>query len=132
MTGATSSALVFTGIAGDVPGANPVAELVNDGAGNLWGTTSAGGALNFGIVFKVNATSKVFTKITEFTGSNGRSPTGCLVYEASGFLWGTTSEGGSEQGGTIFKINPATGDFSKVLEFSFNGPTNKGSGPSGD
>ena len=130
VTGATSSALVFTGIAGDVPGANPVAELVNDGAGNLWGTTSAGGALNFGIVFKVNATSKVFTKITEFTGSNGRSPTGCLVYEASGFLWGTTSEGGSEQGGTIFKINAATGALTTVVHFTGTSGAFLGDGPS--
>ncbi len=130
VTGATSNVLIFTGIAGAVPGANPAAELLSDKLGNMWGTTAAGGVSNFGIVFKINAETKVFTLIFEFTGPNGRNPSGRLVLDESGVLWGTTSEGGSEQGGTIFKINPVTGVLTTMVNFTGTSGAFLGDGPS--
>ena len=130
VTGTTSNALIFTGMAGAVPGSNPAAELLSDKLGNIWGTTAAGGSLNSGVVFKINALTKVFTLVFEFTGPNGRNPSGRLVLDESGILWGTTSEGGSEQGGTIFKINPMNSVLTTVVNFTGTSGAFLGDGPS--
>ncbi len=114
-------------------GALPYGELLNDGAGSLWGTASEGGAGDFGTVFKVNAASGVLTTMVEFTGNagirKGAKPTAGLTSDGAGFLWGTTERGGNLDLGTVFRINQTTGVFTSVIEFSSNGASNKGAIP---
>ena len=79
-------------------GATPYAGLISDSAGNLYGTTSAGGAYNAGVVFELvnSAGSYSETLLHSFTGgSDGGSPTAALVMDASGNLYGTAEEGGT-------------------------------------
>jgi len=116
-TGRESVLHSFTGSPTD--GASPYAGLILDSAGNLYGTTTSGGASNFGTVFKVDAAGKE-TVLYSFLGyPDGANPFGGLARDRSGNLYGTTFYGGSYERcggfgcGTVFKLD-ATGS-EKVL-----------------
>jgi uncharacterized repeat protein (TIGR03803 family) len=87
-------------------GGNSTASLIMDAAGNLYGTTAAGGNGN-GVVFKLSQTGE--TVLHMFTsGSDGAQPHAALVRDPAGNLYGTTLTGGSTtcspQCGTIFEV----------------------------
>lgn len=89
-------------------GGNPQGNLLMDRTGNLYGTTSLGGANNFGTVFKITAAG-IETVLYSFAGGlsgDGAYPQEGLVMDSAGNLYGTTSQGGSGAGGTVFKISP--------------------------
>ncbi len=112
-TGKETVLYSFIGTEGD--GANPVARLVQDTQGNLYGTTYGGGAHQHGTVFKLDTTGKE-TVLYSFTGgADGGSPESGLVLDAQGNLYGTTSGGGdlacdAPYGcGTVFELQmPST------------------------
>ncbi len=95
----------FAGGASD--GARPVAPLLLDAAGNLYGTTSAGGATDKGIVFTIRPDGAAFAVLHAFTGapSDGASPSGGLVMDGRGGLYGTTAKGGLGDLGTIYSFH---------------------------
>jgi uncharacterized repeat protein (TIGR03803 family) len=124
----------FKGTGGD--GATPVAPLVRDAAGNLYGTTEYGGtyggacrAFGCGTVFKVTPAGKE-TVLYRFTGTSGdgMNPWQGLVRDASGNLYGTTFNGGTDGIGTVFKVDP-TG--TETVLHSFNANNSDGSNPQG-
>lgn len=84
------------------------------------------GALAFGAHATQAAT---FETVYQFSGSDGSFPAGPLVVGPSGTLYGTTYEGGSGGGGTIFSLDPATGDLTTLYAFSKSG--GGGNGPVG-
>jgi uncharacterized repeat protein (TIGR03803 family) len=97
---------VLYNFTGGADGANPAwGTLLRDSAGNLYGTTSQGGASDFGVVFKVDTTGKE-TVLHAFSGRDGKTPYGTLVRDKAGNLYGTTYEGGAFGGGVVFKIAP--------------------------
>jgi uncharacterized repeat protein (TIGR03803 family) len=82
-------------------GAIPGAQLIADAAGNLYGTTTVGGADNCGTVFKLNSTG-VETVLYNFTcGNDGQVPEGGLFRDPAGNLYGTTLYGGTSGDGTF-------------------------------
>lgn len=89
-------------------GSRPEAALVQDSEGNLYGTTSAGGASDKGAVFEV-ARGGEETLLHSFKGRDGASPVASLVF-ANGYLYGTTEAGGNtdcfEGCGTVFRLKP--------------------------
>ena len=92
---------------GTPDGKFPVAGLVVDASGNLYGTTGYGGAYNNGAVFKLTGQGEE-TIVYSFTGANdGANPLGPLTLDAEGNLYGTTTAGGTDGMGTIFMITPA-------------------------
>jgi uncharacterized repeat protein (TIGR03803 family) len=97
-------------------GSAPTAALVQDAAGNLYGTTSSGGN-GFGVVFKLDSAYHE-TVLYAFTGPDGATPYGTLVLDGSGNLYGTTSAGGDYGLGTVFKIDPQGVE---TVLYSFNG-----------
>jgi len=88
-------------------GANPIADLVGDNAGNLYGTTLDGGASNAGTVFKVDYTGKESVLYAFLGGVDGGLPHAGLLRDGIGNLYGTTSSGGLNSGGTLFKVDSA-------------------------
>lgn len=94
-------------------GTGPTDKLVMDAAGNLYGTTVAGGAYQNGSVFKLTRSGGGWTyrSLHEFTGgSDGRTPRSNLIFDANGNLYGTTSQGGTgacgNGCGVVFEITP--------------------------
>jgi uncharacterized repeat protein (TIGR03803 family) len=92
-------------------GQYPVAGLVQDNAGNLYGTTYYGGASDAGAVFKVDPTGTE-TVLYSFGGPAGAYPLGGLVQDNAGNLYGTTSlwfaispDGGASAPGVVFKLD---------------------------
>jgi uncharacterized repeat protein (TIGR03803 family) len=80
--------------------------LVRDSLGNLYGTTSYGGAQGGGTVFKLDAAGNERV-LYSFKGyPDGREPWGGLVRDPAGNLYGTTVYGGLYDQGTVFKITP--------------------------
>lgn len=93
----------------DLPnGQGPFARLVADSAGNLYGTTE-GGNIDYGTVFKLTPSGAgwILTVLHRFTGgSDGSTPMGSVVVDASGNIYGTTVLGGSVGFGVVFEITP--------------------------
>lgn len=92
-------------------GALPHARLLMDNAGSIYGTT-IGGPNRAGVVFQLtrDPDTGAFseTVLHEFCSlkncADGETPEGGLVMDSSGNLFGTTSGGGADNGGTIFEI----------------------------
>jgi uncharacterized repeat protein (TIGR03803 family) len=101
-----STLYVFTG---GLDGGTPLAGLIDEG-GILYGTAYSGGVSDYGAVFSIEPVTGSETVLYSFAGgTDGSGPSAALTY-ASGVLYGTTSYGGgASNGGTVFKVDPATG-----------------------
>ncbi len=127
-------------------GTVPYSGLTADGAGNYYGTTTAGGTASSGTVFKLSPTSTGGWKETivyNFTNANGDGayPLGNLLLDASGNIYGTTELGGiftfncnhvnAEQCGTVFKLSPnGNGTYTETILHTFTGyPSGDGENP---
>jgi uncharacterized repeat protein (TIGR03803 family) len=104
---------------GGTDGATPRAGLIQDAAGNFYGTTVRGGASDLGTVFKLDTTGAE-TVLYRFTGvPDGAHPYAGLVRDTAGNLYGTTAFGGASDLGTVFKLD-TTGK--ETVLHSFTGP----------
>lgn len=105
---ATTPTTLFTFTVGSANGAFPQGGLIVDANGNLFGTTVGGGANNSGTVFEIVKTSQGYastpTILVSFNGANGAGPTGGLILDDAGNLFGTTAAGGANDLGTVFEI----------------------------
>jgi len=111
---------------GGPDGGFPQGDLTADKAGNLYGTTTAGGDPFYGVVFKIDQKGH-YTVLHRFAGHDGSFPLG-LVHDRIGNLYGVTVQ--SDEGnccGTVYRID-STGKES-VLHF-FAG--SDGENPYGD
>jgi uncharacterized repeat protein (TIGR03803 family) len=94
-------------------GALPLAGLILDASGNLYGTASAGGADGGGTLFRLRRTSTgwTFVVLYAFTADDFL-PDSALILDATRTLYGTTQDGGTGQGcgtygcGTVFAVSP--------------------------
>lgn len=94
-------------------GSWPYAGLTADNAGDLYGTASRGGSMGCGVVFKLTRSGSNWTlnPIYSFKGPNqndGCSPQSRVAIGPDGSLFGATYQGGSDDAGTVFKLNPPT------------------------
>ena len=88
-----------------IDGGQPIAGLIQDPNGTLYGTTYYGGAYNYGTIFLVIPASNIFSTMYSFTaGTDGGGPWGGLVEDSQGFLYGTTQWYGTNGWGTVFKF----------------------------
>ena len=114
---------------GSPDGAAPYSGVIFDNAGNLYGTTTAGGASGNGTVYELLPSGSGWTErvLYSFTGgSDGSYPTAGLIFDQSGNLYGSTNVGGTGGGGTVFKLSPSGGGWTYSLLYSFSGRTNCG------
>ena len=130
---ASGNETVLYSFRGGSDGAYPQASLMRDGAGNLYGTTSAGGTSKNGTVFKVDSTGAERV-LYSFRGypSDGADPRGGLIKDSAGNLYGTTSLGGTtpcnpDTGcGTVFKLSASVNE---TVLHSFTGVPPDGASP---
>jgi len=97
---------VLYSFSGGADGANPFEAVIFDSAGNLYGTTNAGGASGAGVVYKLDASGHE-TVLHSFTGgADGGYPLWVkLARDAAGNLYGTTVAGGTLDAGVVFKLD---------------------------
>ena len=118
----------------DGEGEHPEARLVQATNGDFYGTTAFGGAHRRGTVFKITPSGTLMTLYNFCPRSgcpDGLHPSAELVQAANGDLYGTTSEGGANGLGTVFKITPS-GTLTTLYSFCSQGfPCTDGYGPSG-
>ena len=96
---------------GSPDGSYPVASLVADGAGNLYGTTALGGTNGDGSVFELSPptggkTTWTQTVLYSFDGADGNAPFGGLIKDTAGNFYGTTVGGGANSWGVAFELSP--------------------------
>jgi uncharacterized repeat protein (TIGR03803 family) len=96
---------------GGTDGWDPLAGVVRDKTGNLYGTTFAGGGAHCahtrpgcGTVFKL-APDGTETVLFAFYNSHGRQPAAGLLMGKNGLLYGTTPTGGKNNDGVVFSVN---------------------------
>lgn len=93
----------FGALAND--GFTPTAGVIRDSAGNLYGTTYNGGTYGYGCVYKITATRKESVLYSFTGGKDGNFPNAALLRDTANNLYGTTAEGGTYGGGTVFKLD---------------------------
>ena len=95
---------------GCADGEFPAAGVIRDANGNLYGTTTIGGANGFGVVFEVTpaGNEKVLHSFCPAKSgcADGKSPQAGLVRDAKGNLYGTTPFGGANGFGVVFEVTP--------------------------
>lgn len=118
---------VLYAFTGGNDGAAPMAGLILDSAGNLYGTTEAGGSDDIGTVFKLAPYGGGYIEsvLYTFTGSEDAVPEGALVMDSSGNLYGTATganiSSASGKGG-VFKLAPdGSGGYTKSVLYTFTG-----------
>jgi uncharacterized repeat protein (TIGR03803 family) len=111
----------------------PVAGVISDASGNLYGTAFYGGAYDNGMVFELTPTATGWTKTVLYSfnpnGIDGFGATGGLVFDASGNLFGTTEFGGTGECtsggfgcGTVFELSRSTGGaWTETIVHNFQG-----------
>ena len=103
-------------------GVYPLSNLLHTNSGVIFGVTLAGGAYGYGTVFQLDQTGAE-TVLYSFCSVprcfDGYYPYGGLVQDARGNLYGTTDAGGSQDDGTVFRLDPRNRE--KVMH-DFTGP----------
>ena len=105
VTSTGSYSIVHDFAGGTTDGASPDAGVVKASDGNLYGTTSSGGVYGLGVLYRYTL-GGTFTILHSFAGgsTDAASPGGGLIQDSSGYLYGTSSAGGSANDGTVFRI----------------------------
>jgi uncharacterized repeat protein (TIGR03803 family) len=138
---ASAQEQVLYGFGNAPDGRYPAADLVFDGSGNLYGTTSQGGTFSYGTVFKLTPGNGqwnervVYSFCSPVTNcDDGATPLSSLILDAAGNLYGATSQGGAygaSGGGVVFELSPnPDGTWTEMVLHSFGNGTD-GIGPSG-
>jgi uncharacterized repeat protein (TIGR03803 family) len=124
-----SETIFYTFHGSPFDGAGPYAGLVLGSDGNFYGTTGAGGEFDLGTVFQITPGGDE-TLLWQFRGppNDGSYPWPELVEGTDGNFYGTTTEGGTNHVGTIFRISSG-GDYTNFYSF-FGSPTD-GAAPYG-
>jgi uncharacterized repeat protein (TIGR03803 family) len=120
----------------------PLQGVIFDAAGNLYGTTNAGGSgggdgcpAGCGTVFKLthnpNGTWSESILYTFKGNMDGAFPT-AVAFDSAGYLYGTTNQGGPANMGTVFELTPsANGPWTETILHNFSGGSDGGNPTAG-
>jgi uncharacterized repeat protein (TIGR03803 family) len=104
----TLHSFTFPSIEGNYPNG-----LMQATDGNLYGTTSLGGAHDWGAIFQIT-TGGTFTLLHSFAQAGGAVPMSGVMQNTDGTFYGTTEVGGKNNVGVIFRLSMGLGSFVKV------------------
>jgi uncharacterized repeat protein (TIGR03803 family) len=102
---------------GGSDGGHPVAGVVLDSAGNIYGDNTYGGQFGFGVVYELSSAG-IYSVLYSTRGTFD----GDLGIDSAGNLYGTTYDGGSDAGGSIFELSPSGSGWTETTLHSFTGP----------
>lgn len=108
---------------GGTDGAYPVASLIRDRSGNLYGTTLFGGANGDGTVFEVSYSKGGWKETVIYSfggGADGIEPWGSLTFDKTGHLYGTTMNGGINGYGTVFELSHKKSGWEETVIYTFS------------
>jgi uncharacterized repeat protein (TIGR03803 family) len=97
-------------------GLQPLAGLIFDTTGNLYGTTTSGGTYSYGTVFELTPTqgggwTEQVLYSFNYSGTSGADPDAGVILDAAGNLYGTTAAGGASGSyGTVYELMPGGGE----------------------
>jgi uncharacterized repeat protein (TIGR03803 family) len=118
----TATESVILSFANFPHGANPYAPLLAGSGGALYGTASAGGQSDLGVVFELAGGS--YKVLHSFKGgSDGAKPYAGVAQDAAGNLYGTTYQGGAANAGVVYKLTPSG---QETVLYSFTGGADGG------
>ena len=104
-------------------GRQPYSGVIFDNSGNLYGTTRNGGASNNGTVYELSPSGGSWTEtiLYNFAGypSDGQYPIAGLLFDGVNNFYGTASEGGPYDGGTVYRLTNSGGTWNYSLIYSF-------------
>jgi uncharacterized repeat protein (TIGR03803 family) len=123
--GVNGTERVLHSFAGLSDGATPLSGAIFDQAGNLYGSTSAGGTNGSGTAYQLKPSGSGWTEnaLHSFqNASDGGAPTGGVILDSSGDLYGATQAGGMFGNGTVFELTSlANGSWSLSALYAFVG-----------
>jgi uncharacterized repeat protein (TIGR03803 family) len=115
-------------------GRAPFAPLVQASNGDLYGTTSLAGPDNFqptGSIFRFSPTTGAFAVLHQFSGPpDGSFPLATMIQASDGNLYGTTTQGGPNNWGTVYRVTPE-GVYTQIAAFGTDSPEFQGAYPEG-
>lgn len=114
---ATNYTLVTSANFDNTTGEYPESALLRDPSGNFYGTAYRGGTHGDGTVFEIPAGTNTITTLYNFSGADGNRPQGNLVIDSSGNLYGTTTQGGTHNSGTVFELAANTNTLTTLVNF---------------
>jgi len=114
---------VLYSFTGGADGGIPIAGLIFDGQGNLYGTTEGGGSFGYGTVFKLTASGTETVLYSFSGGADGEHPAAGVVLDSQGNLYGTAGGGLNNSPcvggcGVIFEVSPSG---TETVLYSFTG-----------
>ena len=116
-------------------GQSPRGDLAFDQAGNLYGTTNAGGLPdNIGLVFQLmpSGGNWMENRIHIFNGDgDGAYPFAGVTFDPAGNLYGTTYQGGAYNYGLVYELSPSGSGWTETFLYSFTGGEDGGNPTAG-
>ncbi len=115
----------FQGSDGEVP----IAGLVFDPFGHLYGATSDAGPAGGGTIFELTPSGDtwLFSLLYGLSGPSNSGPQEDLLLDASGNICGTTQGSGTDSQGTVFKLSFSNGSWTETVLHNFTGGADGGS-----
>lgn len=98
-------------------GRSPKCEIVAGNNGKYYGTTTAGGDFNAGVLFEWDSTTSVYKDLYNFTGSDGKDARGGMILY-NNKLYGSTNEGGANNCGVIYEWDIAANTYTKKIDLN--------------
>jgi uncharacterized repeat protein (TIGR03803 family) len=112
----------------------PSGSPIFDAQGNIYGVSTWGGSANDGTVFELSPSSSGWTLTVLYSfqgGADGVMPSGSLIFDSKGNLYGTTRYGGGGTGaecyfygggcGTVFELSPSSTGWTEKILYAFAG-----------
>jgi len=101
-------------------GSRPFAGVIEGTDGAIYGTTISGGAVGYGVVFRMNKNGTGYTVLRSFSAPEGIYPYGGVVEGSDGALYGANNQGGVYGAGTVYRINKDGSGFAVLRSLNQN------------